>query len=178
VDWLDDPLDADYVPYTCALTTALCGKPTLMEEFGGPTAPPGEPSQIWEWTAYGQRRQQFMPSEEDLAAYLEATLPKLVGVGALGAMLWCFADYVSELYARPPCVESKHERFFGLVRPDGSLKPHAEVIKRFAESSPVVQPATRTVTLDVTPDTYYQSPGEHFARLYQSYLRFSRRARR
>ena len=46
VPWIEDPLDPDYVPFTCALTTALCGKPTLMEEFGGCTAPPGEASQV------------------------------------------------------------------------------------------------------------------------------------
>lgn len=34
-DWATGPLDPDFVPYLCALTTALCGKPTLMEEFGG-----------------------------------------------------------------------------------------------------------------------------------------------
>lgn len=32
------PLDPDFVPFTCALTAALCGKPVLMEEFGGCTA--------------------------------------------------------------------------------------------------------------------------------------------
>ena len=34
-----------------------------------------------------------MASEEDLAAYLEQVLPRLVEVGAPGAMIWCFADY-------------------------------------------------------------------------------------
>ena len=43
------PLDPDFVPFTCAVTAALCGKPVLMEEFGGCTVGPGEPSQVWEW---------------------------------------------------------------------------------------------------------------------------------
>jgi hypothetical protein len=59
----------------------------LMEEFGGCTAPPGEASQVWEWTAYGERRTQFMASEEDFAAYIEAVLPRLVQAGATGAMI-------------------------------------------------------------------------------------------
>lgn len=168
--WAHGPLDPDLVPFTCALTTALCGKPTLMEEFGGPTAPPGAESQIWRWQAYGEPREQFMPSEDDLARYLEATLPRLVEVGATGAMLWCFADYVESLWDKPPCEESRHERFFGLVRPDGSLKPHAQVIRQFAATRPTVMtdPA-RTVTLDVIADAFYQSPAEHTVRFYRAF---------
>lgn len=169
VPWIEDPLDPDYVPFTCALTTALCGKPALMEEFGGCTAPPREPSQFWEWTAYGQPRTQFMASEEDIAAYLDAVLPRLVQVGATGAMLWCYADYAPELYDRPPCAESIHERFFGLVRADGSLKPHAEVIRRFAASAPIVRPAIHTLDLDISPGEYYADPETHVRRLYDVY---------
>ena len=170
VPWLDNPLDPDFVPFTCALTTALCGKPTLMEEFGGCTASPGEPSQVWEWTSYGEPRDQFMASEDAFADYIAAVLPRLVQVGATGAMIWCYADYVPEQYDRPPCAESIHERFFGLVRPDGSLKPHAEVIRRFAESAPVVKPATHTLPLDISPDEYYADPAAHIRRLYEIYL--------
>ncbi|MFO7322781.1 MAG: hypothetical protein DIU68_013715, partial [Chloroflexota bacterium] len=158
-------------PYTCALVTALCGKPTLMEEFGGCTVGPGEPSQTWRWTAYGKPREQFMASEEDFAAYIEAVLPRLVDVGATGAMLWCYADYVPELWDKPPCDESKHERFFGLVRPDGTLKPHAEVIRRFAATQPTVnENPSRRVTLDISADEFYQAPEKHTVRLYQTFL--------
>jgi endo-1,4-beta-mannosidase len=171
LDWAREPLDPDLVPFTCALTTALCGKPTLMEEFGGCTAQAGEPSQVWEWTAYGQPRTQFMASEEDLAGYLETVLPKLIEVGATGALVWCFADYIPELWDKPPCSESKHERFFGLVRPDGSLKPHAKVLQNFAATNPVVlEQPTRQVELPYSPDVYYQDPGKHVAELYHKYL--------
>jgi len=42
-DWSTGPLDPDFVPFLCALTSALCGKATLMEEFGGCTGAPGRP---------------------------------------------------------------------------------------------------------------------------------------
>lgn len=168
--WAQGPLDPDFVPFTCALTSALCGKPTLMEEFGGCTTAPGQPSEYWEWTRYGQPARQFMASEDALAEYLAAVLPKLVEVGATGALVWCFADYIPELWDKPPCDEARHERFFGLVRPDGSLKPHAQVLKGFAATLPVVQPAARRVELELSPDEYYQSPAEHIARLYSRYL--------
>ncbi len=168
--WSRGPLDPDFVPFTCALTSALCGKPTLMEEFGGCTIAPGEPSQVWEWTAYGQPRKQFMASEEDLATYLAAVLPKLVEVGATGALLWCFADYIPELWNKPPCDEARHERFFGMVRPDGSLKPHAQVLKDFAATNPIVKPAVRSVQLDISPDEFYRAPLEHTMRVYPQFL--------
>ena len=169
--WARSPLDPDLVPFTCALTSALCGKPTLMEEFGGCTAGPGEPSQTWEWTAYGRPRKQFMASEEDLAAYIEAVLPRLVAVGATGALVWCFADYAPELWDRPPCDEARHERFFGLVRPDGTLKPHAEVLRAFAARNPQVQPeAPRRLTGVPAPDEFYANPMPHLLRCYEQFV--------
>jgi endo-1,4-beta-mannosidase len=170
VSFTRDPLDTDYVPFTCALVSALSGKPTLMEEFGGCTVGPGEPSQVWEWTGYGLQIKQFMASEDDLAAYLKEVLPNLVEVGATGAFLWCYADYIQELWGKPPCSESKHERFFGLLRPDGTLKPHAQVLKDFAATNPtVLDVPTRKVELDVTPDEFYQSPAQHTVRLYKQF---------
>ena len=115
-----------------------------------------------------------MASEDDLAAYIEAVLPKLVEVGATGSLLWCYADYAPELWDRPPCDEARHERFFGLVRPDGSLKPHAEVIRKFAANKPTVNPQPpRTVSLNFSADEYYKAPYEHIAELYQQYLESS-----
>jgi endo-1,4-beta-mannosidase len=170
LSWSRGPLDTDLVPFSCALTASLSGKAVLMEEFGGCTAPPGEASQVWEWTAYGQPRTQFMASEEELAEYLEAVLPKLVESGALGAMVWCFADYIPALWDRPPCLESKHERHFGLVRPDGTIKPHAEVMKRFAATTPQVKPIPEWAKLDVSADEFYRDPMARLAPLYEEYL--------
>ena len=170
IPWIGNPLDPDFVPFTCALTTALCGRPTLVEEFGGCTTARGEPSATWAWNAYGQPRHQFMASEEQLAAFVGQVLPKLVEVGALGAILWCFADYHEDLYQRPPCDESRHERNFGLVRRDGSLKLHAEVLRRFAATRPVVQKATRRVHLDVRPEEYYRDPLAHAVAAHRRFV--------
>lgn len=170
--WARHNLDPDFVPYICALTSALCGKPTLAEEWGGCTAPQGQPSQVWEWTAYGKPRTQFMAGEDEFADYVSAVLPKLQEVGSTGALLWCFADYIEELWDRPPCDPggAKHERHFGLVRPDGTIKPHAEVIRKFAETKPTVQPATRTVSLEISPDAFYENPFQNARKLYEEYI--------
>jgi len=170
-DWARNPLDTAYVPFICALTQALCGKPVLMEEFGGCTMPFGEPSGYLEWSRYGTPVRQFMASEEDLALHIEAVLTGLLDVGATGAMLWCYADYIPELYDRPPCEESLQERTFGLVRPDGTLKPHAEIIKRFSAGNPTIQinPKKR-VELDISAEEYYTDPLTHAQRLYKTFL--------
>jgi endo-1,4-beta-mannosidase len=112
-----------------------------------------------------------MAGEEALAAYVAGVLPRLVDVGATGAFLWCFADYAPELWDRPPCDEggAKHERHFGLVRPDGSLKPHTEALRRFVATNPTIRPPARTVELDVTAEEYYRDPAGHARRLYQEF---------
>lgn len=168
--WARYPLDPELVPFACALTAALCGKPVLAEEWGGCTAPPGAPSQTWRFPCCGEERVQFMASEEELAEHVAAVLPRLVEVGATGALLWCFADYHEDLYVAPPCDRFRHERHFGLVRPDGSLKPHAEVVEAFAASAPRVRAVDHGALLDVTPDEYYRAPADHAVRLYRDHL--------
>jgi len=166
--WAREPLDPDFVPFTCALTAALSGKPVLMEEFGGCTA---ETTHVMKWTeTNGREREQFMAGEEDFAGFLRLTLPKLHGSGATGAMLWCYADYVPDLWDKPPCLNAQHERFFGLVRADGSLKPHAKVIQNFAKTNPQVKPVPAYAKIVIDPDEFYAEPSKHLTTLYEKYL--------
>jgi len=170
--WARKPLDPDFVPFTCALTSALSGKPVLMEEFGGCTALPGEATYIMKWMeTNGREHEQFMASEDDFAEFLSLTIPKLQHSGATGAMLWCFADYVPELWDLPPCQNARHERFFGMVRPDGSLKPHAKVIQEFAKTMPQVKPIPDYAKVKVNADHFYKAPENYLMDLYQTYLR-------
>ena len=169
--WARKPLDPDFVPFTCALTAALAGKPILMEEFGGPTTQPGEPSQVIKWTATnGREHQQFMAAEEDFAEFIAQTLPKLQESGATGAMIWCYADYVPELWNVPPCLNYHHERFFGLVRPDGSPKPHAKVIRDFALTEPKFKPIPDHAKFEVDPEEFYKNPTPFLLDSYRQYL--------
>ena len=164
--WAKEPLDSDVVPFANQLTAALAGRPALFEEYGLCTAAPGADSHFETYPIHGRERAQFFASEDAGAEYYLRVLDKLHRIGALGAFGWCFADYTPDLYDRPPCDEFIHERTFGMVRPDGSLKPVADVIKAFAERHPRVMPMASTVNLGMSGDEYYASPLANLRRLF------------
>ena len=163
-------LDPNYVPFTCALTAALAGRPVLFEEFGINTHWPNQSSfwkEIPNWD--GTTRKVFFASEEDAAEYYAGVLPRLQKVGALGAFCWCSPDYHESLWNEPPCDFQPFERFFGLWRPDGSLKPMGQAVKDFARQSPRVQKPEKTVLLGVSADDYYRDPWNIQKGLYEQF---------
>jgi endo-1,4-beta-mannosidase len=166
------PLDPDLVPFEAALAGALAGRPVLFEEFGVNTGSPDGPG-VWRDLVLrgGRARRAYFAAEDDAASYLQAVLPRLVRVGSLGAFVWCFADYHPSLWDRPPCDYQVHERFFGLVRPDGSLKPSATVIRDFARRGPIVRVPERTVALGKAETEYYSRPADEMATLYEQFGR-------
>jgi endo-1,4-beta-mannosidase len=166
------PLDPDFVPFTAALAAALAGRPVLYEEFGVNTNTPDGPSHWQELVLWGgRRRRAHFASEDDAAAYFAAVLPRLVRVGSLSAFAWCFSDYDPGLWTLPPCDFQVYERFFGLLRPDGSFKPSAHVMREFARTRPTVRVPERTVELPASADDYYGDPLLHMAALYDRFGR-------
>jgi len=68
-------------------------------------------------------------------------------------------------------MKSKHERFFGLVRPDDSLKPHTEVIKQFTATKPTVKPIPSYAKISITgKDCYSKELFNELPKLYKSFL--------
>jgi endo-1,4-beta-mannosidase len=161
------PLDVNYVPFTAGLTAALAGRPVLYEEFGVNTQWPDGPSRWAPLTNWdGSVRQVFYASEDDAAAYYAGVLPRLQRMGCLGAFCWCFPDYDPKLWDRPPCDFQPFERFFGLFRPDGSIKPMGRVVEQFARSKPTVQVAQKVVELPVPITDYWRNPQTYIKTLY------------
>jgi endo-1,4-beta-mannosidase len=164
------PLDPDYVPFTAGLTATLAGRPVLYEEFGINTQWPDGPSHWAPLTNWdGTTRKVFFASEEDAAGYYAGVLPRLQRMGCLGAFAWCFPDYDPKLWDRPPCDLQPFERFFGLWRADGSLKPMGKVVADFIRSGPKVRQAERTVPLPVPADEYYRDPWKHLRAMYERF---------
>jgi endo-1,4-beta-mannosidase len=85
--------------------------PLILEEFGFSTA---------------------LLSEELQARAVEEVLYTALAHDASGAFIWCFSDF--SLENEPPYEWRPLELRYGLVRYDGSLKPSAEVVKRFSET--------------------------------------------
>lgn len=167
-------LDPELVPFSCALTSGLTGsgRPTLMQEFGLCTAPRGSAGYSFTDDFLGNPLAQYLASEEEGATYYRATLERLVETGSAGAYAWCYADYDTRLFARPPLDTAVRERTFGLVRADGSEKPAAQVFREFRrrrDAGDLVGGKIPRV-LDVSTDEYYEYPAEHFERLYAKWV--------
>lgn len=157
--WADGPVDDRLLPFLARLTRWLAGDATvLFEEFGLPTGSSPE-------TGAGR-----LVDEEEAAAYTGRALDGLRRAGCLGALLWCFADYVPALHGRPPFDEALHERSFGLWRADGSPKPAVAEITRRAGRSRERQPASLP-WLDVTKQEFLADRSRQLPRLYERYCR-------
>lgn len=158
-NWSAGPTDDELLPFLAAITRWLAGgAPILFEEFGLPTGSrPAAESPV-------------LVSEAAAAAYTGRALDGLRRAGCIGAMLWCFADYVAALDAVPPFDLAVHERSFGLWRADGSPKPAVAEVS--ARAGSVQVPSSSPVGwLDIDQDTFFGDRSFHLARLYRRFLR-------
>jgi endo-1,4-beta-mannosidase len=165
------PLDPELVPFAAAVTAALAGRPVLFEELGVNTSVPDGPSHwrdLGTWD--GGTRQAFFAAEDEAAAYYADVLDRLHRGGALGAFAWCFGDYAEALWDRPPCDLQAHERFFGLYRADGTLKPMGAAVREFAARAPLIQAPERALDIGMTADAFYADPEAHLPELYARWL--------
>ena len=90
--------------------------PVILEEFGFST---------------------YQYSEESQARFINEILYTALANRASGAFIWCFSDFIHE--SDPPYEWRPLELGFGIVRKDGSLKPAAEVVKRFASELEILE---------------------------------------
>ena len=155
--WADGPADDRLLPFLALLTRWLAGgAAVLFEEFGLPTGAPG---------GTGPDR---LVGEDDAAAYTGRALDGLRRAGCLGALLWCFADYVPALHHRPPFDEARHERSFGLWRADGSPKPAvAEITRRTGRST--LPPPDELRWLDLGRAEFLADRARQLPRLYRRF---------
>lgn len=158
-DWSDGPTDDPLLPFLAEITRWLAGgAPILFEEFGLPTG------------SRAAAEGPLLVSETAAAAYTGRALDGLRGAGCIGAMLWCFTDYVEALDAVPPFDLAVHERSFGLWRADGSPKPAVAEVSARAGSA-CVPPSSPDGWLDIDQDTFFDDRSFHLARLYRRFLR-------
>ena len=148
------PTDEHLLPFLAHVTRWLGeGRDVLFSEFGLPTYRRGDPS------GERARRQSLSPliEEQAAAAYTERALVALHRAGCAGAMLWCYTDYDSAIWEKPPLDLAVHERSFGLWRADGSPKPSVAAVAAFAGAVRVESPDDYK-WIDIEPDEFSLDP--------------------
>lgn len=171
--------DPEVVPFFCQLMQSMSGKPVLFNEFGNPTCPPGTVSPHDREPLPGEpvpdaktRPANAAPyaclTEDEMATYCTQVLDRLQRRGALGAFWWNWADYAKELANTPPFDRAHHEMSFGMIRSDGSFKPVALALKRFAEEARPVMPPPEPIVRE--KEWYANMNKAYHKAMYEQYL--------
>jgi len=165
-----DPMNSDVVPLASLVTEALGGKPVLFEEFGYASSEHGDISEFKPVQRSIGDRMQYFADDEAGGKYYADVLLKLAQCGALGAFAWMFSDYDPSLWEKPPFDTHVHERFFGLTRHDGTVKPSGKAMQAFAERIAAGDQPERTVApLKLNVDDWYLDPAGHFDQLFRKW---------
>ena len=110
-----EPLDSlrstYFVPYACRFTEGMGGKKVILEEFGSTTQ---------------------MVAEEVEARFHSAALYSALANGVIGALAWCFGDFVEQ--DRLPYDSTPYEVGFGITTTDGKVKKKGLVLSEFAKT--------------------------------------------
>jgi endo-1,4-beta-mannosidase len=150
--------DPEVVPFYDALIASFSGKPVFFTEFGNPECPPGK----------NDIDGMGCLDEGAMAAYARAVLERLARRGAIGALWWCWADYVEELAQLPPFDRAPHELHFGIVRADGSEKPVARALAEFAREYRTVAQSPPPIADETA---FYASLPQGIFHRYREYCR-------
>jgi len=165
-----DPLNSNVVPLACLVTEGLGGKRVLLEEFGYASSERGDVSEHKTVRRGAGESHQFFADDASGARYYQEVLEKLARCGALGAFGWMFSDYDPVLWDKPPFDTHEHERFFGLTRYDGTVKPSGEVMRSFSERIAAGNVPPRTIApLKLDPGEWYLAPADNFNDLFQKF---------
>jgi endo-1,4-beta-mannosidase len=152
-------LDPDVVPFYESLIAAFTGKRVLFSEFGNPACAPD--------VTNPQKAQPFAClMEDEMAEYCGAVLDRLMHAGSTGAFWWCWSDYDERLASLPPFDRAPHELRFGLIRANGSEKPVAAALRRFAAKAHEVRSQESLV---VDEQEFYARLPESITALYHHY---------
>ncbi len=171
LSWVEDAHDYQLLPFLGIITRWLGGKEVLFQEFGAPAQ--SHIVSVDSQLRHAKSSCQLW-TEDELAKYYQQALPALQNAGMTGAMAWCFADYQTSLWNRPPLQDNLHERYFGLFRADGAAKMAAGVWRDFI---PAFIPDYKQPSIgkhpdwlqDINPDHFYDHPRENLARLFSRY---------
>jgi endo-1,4-beta-mannosidase len=158
--WCRSPTDPELVAFLTEVTRWLAGtgKDLLFAEFGAATRD-GDPE--------AERGPSTLLTEDEAGRYIQSAFGSLHAAGAIGGMVWCYADYDRAIWSEPPLDRAPHERHFGLWRPDGTPKPAAAALREWRGRPRVAPPPLIWPESDRT--NFYRSPRDTLVRLYRAY---------
>jgi len=161
VPWAEDPFSPALPSFLGSVVRWLGKGPVMIQEFGLATKsilPVPRDSDS------GSKGDQLLVSEEDAALFTEDTLLHLRRSHLMGAFWKSYGDYHPTIWEWPPLDKRKTERFFGLVRYDGTPKVAASVFKSVPTGSELEEISSEW--LDLSHLEFYQDPDQHLRRLY------------
>ncbi len=165
---LVDPLNSDVIPLASLVTEALGGKRVLLEEFGYASSEKGDVSEHRIVKRATHEGRQYFAADDPGGVFYRDTLTKLARCGSLGAFAWMFSDYDPSLWSLPPFDSNEHERFFGLTRYDGTVKPSGRAMSEMAAQVRENGLPARTVEPpELDADAWYRDPRTSFESLFR-----------
>jgi len=190
--WARSATDAMVTPFLIQLTQWLGDADVLLEEFGAATQPAAQPQAT---SSPGLAASQSSPglaaqsspgllrpgsplallSEADAARFVMEALAQARPVGAMGGLVWCYADYERSLWNKPPLDEAEHERHFGAWRADHTEKPVVGALRDAAEQSGAARPSETAASssldwIEMPRERFYDAPADNVRALYRTFL--------
>ena len=164
-----DPLNSDVVPLASLVTEGLGKKRVLFEEFGYASSEHGDISEHKVVRRGPVEGLQYFADDASGGRYYAEVLEKLARCGSLGAFAWMFSDYDPSLWDKPPFDSHEHERFFGLTRYDGTVKPSGRAMQEFAARDAAGDLPSRTIgPLELDPNMWYLDASANFDKLFHT----------
>jgi endo-1,4-beta-mannosidase len=157
-DWARNPLDSKSLAFLNCITEQMSKKKVLFAEFGLPTS-----------SHSIKKTKMFFAKQNQASHYFKNALNHLHRIGALGALVWCYADYYPKLKFSPPFDQAPHELCFGITNWKGKIKKTGRVLsqwanrKRNVRSSPILK--------NFSTKKHYQAPARNLNKLYQIFIK-------
>jgi len=168
ISWSEGPFDKAVLPFVASITEWLAKRPISLLDFGLPTIPTVQDS--WSRMIRDQGGVSLF-NEDDVAEFVGEELAQLRRFRMLGVFWESFGDYHPSIWNWPPLDRNMPERFFGLLRHDGTPKPAAAVFKpRPTETEEGRQESVEWI--DVVEEEYYRDPRHHLSRLYRRFREY------
>ena len=161
ISWSRNPLDAAVLPFAASITKWLAKLPVMVNDLGLPTIPSVQDS-----SSRIIRSEAGLPllSEDDVAEFADEALVYLRRLRMSGGFWKAYGDYHPSIWNWPPLDKNIPERFFGLLRYDGTRKPATTAFK--PDHNELAEAELSSDWLDMSMEDFDKNPESSLPRLY------------